>query len=236
MPWREVVPKRKIDWKQLSGRVFSTTTGARFTVVKVTAKNLLVRPEGGRRNYDLSIQNELEHGIEAYSAGRFFPSPSDLLGIGVRPVCTSYVWGVLHQLLIQDGIPMKVDATRAKDFVGYWRITELSELDQSYFDESDELPFISIHASAHEQVYGDYHFGLSNGHLDGQVREFGGEAVLLFGYEGSDEMDPVNGAGWAEFKNPDQLEGEFLGVYGRFTAMRKQIPRNRRDAHIAKRP
>ena len=229
------MPKRTVDWKQLDGRIFQTTTGARFTVVKVTAKNLLVRPEGGRRNYDLSIHNELERGIEAHAAGHFFPSPSELLGIGVLAVRTSYVWGVLHQLLIQDELPMKVDATRTKDFVGYWRITELSEFDQDYFDESDEPPYISIHGSAHERVYGDYHFGLSNGHVDGQVHQFGGEAVLLFGYEGSDEMDPVNGAGWAQYQSQDRLVGEFLGVYGKFTAMRKQISRNRREAHATTR-
>ena len=226
--------KRIVDWKQLEGRAFQTTTGARFAVVKVTAKNLLVQPEGGRRKYDLSIHNELERGIEAYATGRFFPSPSELLGIGVRAVSTSYVWGVLHQLLIQDGLLMKIGVSRAKDFVGYWRITDLSELDKSYFDESDESPFISIRASAHEQVYGDYHFGLSDGHLDGLVREFGREGVFLFGYEGSDEMDPVNGAGWAQVQSQDRLVGEFIGTYGEFVAMRKQISGNRRETHTGK--
>lgn len=84
-------------------------------------------------------------------------------------------------------------------------------------------------------MYGDYHFGLSNGHVDGQVREFGGETVLLFGYEGSDEMDPVNGAGWAQYQSQERLVGEFLGVYGKFTAMRKQSSRNRHEAHAATR-
>jgi hypothetical protein len=224
---------RTIDWKQLEGRVFQTTTGARFTVVKVTTKNLLVQPEGGRRNYDLSIHDELERGIDAYAAGRFFPSPSELLGIGVRAVRTSYVWGVLHQLLIQDKLPKDFGANRTRDFVGHWRITELSELDQSYFDESDELPYFSIHVSAHERVYGKYHFGLSNGHLDGQQREFGGVAILLFGYEGSDEMDSANGAGWAQYQSQDRLVGEFIGTYGRFIAIRKQIPRKHRDVHTA---
>lgn len=216
---------RAVDWKQLEGHIFQTTTGARFTVVRVTAKNLLVRPEGGRRNYDLSIHDELERGIEAYAAGRFFPSPSELLGIGVRAVRTSYVWGVLHQLLIQDELPKKISVSHTRDFVGHWRIMELSEFDQSYFDESDRLPFILLHASAQGRVYGDYHFGLSNGHLDGQLREFGGEVVFLFGYEGSDEMDSVNGAGWSQYQSQDRLVGEFLGTYGRFTAIRKQNTR-----------
>lgn len=181
MTERKSITTRTIDWKQLEGRVFQTTTGARFTVVKVPAKNLLIRPEGGRRNYDLSIHDELERGIEAYVVGRFFPSPSELLGIGVRAVRTSYVWGVLHQLLIQDEPPKRISVFHTRDFVGQWRITNLSDLDQNYFDESDELPFILLHASVQGRVYGDYHFGLSDGHLDGQLREFGGEAVLLFG-------------------------------------------------------
>jgi len=228
-----MMQKRIVDWKQLEGRAFQTTTGARFAVVKVTAKNLLVQPEGGRRKYDLSIHNELEHGIEAYATGRFFPSASELLGIGVRSVRTSYVWGVLHQLLIQDQVTTNVKVTRIRDFVGYWRITELSELDQSYFDDSDELPFLSIRRSVPEQVSGDYHFGLSNGQLDGQLREFGGEAVLLFGYEGSDEMDPANGAGWVRLENQDRLVGEFL-EYGRFTAVRKHIATHRLGSHNTK--
>jgi hypothetical protein len=58
--------------------------------------------------------------------------------------------------------------------------------------------------------------------LDGQLREFGGEAILLFGYEGSDEMDSANGAGWAQSqKSQDRLVGEFLGTYGKFIAIRK---------------
>ena len=129
----------------------------------------------------MNLNIELERGIEAYVVGRFFPSPSELLGIGVRAVRTSYVWGVLHQLLIQDEPPKRISVFHTRDFVGQWQITNLSDLDQNYFDESDELPFILLHASVQGRVYGDYHFGLSDGHLDGQLREFGGEAVLLFG-------------------------------------------------------
>jgi hypothetical protein len=36
-----------------------------------------------------------------------------------------------------------------------------------------------------------------------------------------DEMDPVDGAGWIRQTGPDTLEGEFLGVLGRFRAQRK---------------
>ena len=57
------------------------------------------------------------------------------------------------------------------------------------------------------------------------------EEGVVFWVEGSDEMDTANGAGWAQLKNPDRLEGEFLGVYGRFTATREASSQDRRDTH-----
>ncbi len=85
------------------------------------------------------------------------------------------------------------------------------------------MPVISLHLSTHGGVYGEYHFGLSDGNLDGQVREFGREPVLLFRYEGSDEMDEVHGSGWAQLRERDRLEGEFLIGYCRFVATREHI-------------
>lgn len=213
--------RRNLDWQQLKDRTFHTATGARFTVVNVTAKNVIVRPEGGVRNYDLSIQNELERGVDAYASGRLFPSPTDWLKIGVRTVRSSYVWGMLHALLIQEASLDPSIATQAKNLVGRWRITQLSELDESYFEESDEPPSISLHSNQRGRVVGEYHFGLSGGDLNGEIREFGEEPVLLFSYEGSDEMDEVHGSGWAQLRERDRLEGEFLIDYGRFTATRE---------------
>ena len=213
--------KRDLNWQQLKDRTFHTATGARFTVVNVTAKNVIVRPDGGVRNYDLSIQNELERGAAAYEAGRLFPSPTDWLKIGVRSERSSYVWGILHALLVQAATSSLPITTSVRNLAGRWRITQLSELDEDYFEDSDEPPFISIHENKWGGVHGEYHFGLSNGDLHGEIREFGGETVLLFGYEGSDEMDEVHGAGWAQLRERDRLEGEFLIDYGRFVATRE---------------
>jgi hypothetical protein len=113
------------------------------------------------------------------------------------------------------------ELTRARNLVGRWRIIQLSELGEDYFEESNESPFISFHSNKYGGMRGEYHFGLSDGNLDGEIREFGGEAVLLFGYEGSDEMEEVHGAGWAQLRERDRLEGEFLYEYGRFTATRE---------------
>jgi hypothetical protein len=221
---------RRVDWQQLKDRTFHTSTGARFAVVNVTTKSVIIRPEGGVRNYDLSIQNELERGLAAYQAGRFFPSPTEWLRVGVRAVRSSYVWGILYALLIQEARPNPPFATLAKNLVGRWRITQLSELDDDYFEDSDEPPFISIHSNQQGGIYGEYHFGLSDGEFSGEIREFGGDTVLLFGYDGSDEMDEVHGAGWAQLKERDRLEGEFLSGYGRFVATREDGTPHRRHS------
>jgi hypothetical protein len=112
--------------------------------------------------------------------------------------------------------------TRARNLVGRWRIIRPSELGEGYIEDNDEPPFISIHSNKYGTLRGDYHFGLSDGNFDGEIREFGGEPVLLFGFEGSDEMEEVHGAGWAQLTERDRLEGEFLDLYGRFVATRER--------------
>jgi hypothetical protein len=216
-----LLARKSHDWQQLQGRTFQTTTGARFTVVRVTAKNVTIRPEQGTRNYAISIQNELERVLDDYATGRFLPSPAELLRNGVRAVPSSYAWGILHALLTERPEVRSI-AARAQDFAGPWRIIELSELDEDYFGESDEPPFVRIQRAKHGQLLGEYHFGLSDGKLDGEVRAFGEESVFLFGFEGTDEMDQVNGAGWAQLHDRDELVGEFIGTYGRFTAKRER--------------
>ena len=67
------------------------------------------------------------------------------------------------------------------------------------------------------------------------MREIGGERVLLFSYEGSDEMDQVNGAGWAQLEDREHLIGEFLGDYGRFTAERERVRAGHPSSHPTRR-
>ncbi len=74
-----LLTRRPMDWQQLQGRTFPTTTGARFTVVRVTGKSVTIRPERGTRAYAISTQSELERVLDDYAAGRFFPTPAELL-------------------------------------------------------------------------------------------------------------------------------------------------------------
>ncbi len=58
--------RRPIDWPQLQDRTFQTTTGARFTVVRVTANSVAIRPERSARDYTISIENELEQVLDDF--------------------------------------------------------------------------------------------------------------------------------------------------------------------------
>lgn len=113
----------------------------------------------------------------------------------------------------------------ATTMTGHWDITEMDEFDEDYFDLGEEKPYLSLTSSGTEDVRGEYAIGLSTGSLDGALRQFGDETIYIFGYAGMDEMDPVDGAGWIRLAGPDTLEGEFLGVLGRFQARRKAAKR-----------
>ena len=119
-------------------------------------------------------------------------------------------------------------AANKRYLVGRWRITSMPEM-EDYLKLGDEPPLIQIRATGYGRLYGEYSFGLSGGSLDGEIREFGGERIFLFGYEGSDEMDAASGAGWARLTDRDHLEGEFLN-YGPFTARRVRTSRTRNRA------
>jgi hypothetical protein len=105
---------------------------------------------------------------------------------------------------------------------GHWDIVHMDEFDENYFDLGEEQPYLTITREGTEDVRGEYAIGLSTGSLDGALRTFGDETLFIFGYAGMDEMDPVDGAGWIRLTGPDTLEGEFLGVLGRFTARRRK--------------
>jgi hypothetical protein len=209
---------RPIDWTRLADLSLLTTTGARFTVVRVTARAVTVRPEKGSREYALSIPNELERAVAAYRKGHFFPSPADLQRAGFGSILSSYTWAVLRAVLFAETQENRGQAAfQEKDLVGMWRITSL-EIDDDYLAEGDEPPSIVFDRMNYGSLSGRYRFGPSGGELTGHLRKFGGEPVLLFDFAGWDEMDEVTGSGWAQLTAPNQLEGEFLNDYGRFVA------------------
>lgn len=211
----------KVDWGELACLQLQTATGAPFTVVRVSATHVAVRPHGGTRDYALSISQELEPAVAVYAAGNL-PSPAELRHLGVRPVFVSYAWGIL-KAVVQDRIGVRaVKRAKLKDFAGTWFITDMDDMSEDYWADEPEAPFIRLEVPRGSSgLSGEYVIGLSSGGIDGDLREFGGEPVLVFGYDGMDEMDPSSGGGWLQLLESDTLEGEFMGPLGHFRAERR---------------
>ena len=211
-----------VIWSELLGRRLQTATGAPFTVVRVSATHVAIRPQRGQRDYALSISRELEPAVAVFAAGNL-PAPADLRRLGVRPVLTSYAWGIL-KAVVQDRIGVRaVKRATIKDFAGIWVITDMEDMGTDYWDSEPEEPFIRLQVPRGSSgLWGEYQIGLSSGGIDGDLREFGGETVVVFGYDGMDEMDPSSGGGWLQLLDNGALEGEFMGALGRFSARRQR--------------
>ncbi|MCC7359023.1 MAG: hypothetical protein IT317_06080 [Anaerolineales bacterium] len=166
----------KVNWGDLVGLQLATATGALFTVVRVSATHVAVRPRGGTRDYALSISQELEPAVAVYAAGNL-PAPAELRHLGVRAVYTSYAWGLL-KAVVQDRIGVRaVKRAKLKDFPGAWFITAMDDMGEDYWADEPEAPFIRLEVPRGSSgLLGEYVIGLSSGGIDGDLREFGGAA------------------------------------------------------------
>jgi hypothetical protein len=84
-------------------------------------------------------------------------------------------------------------------FAGRWRVVSSPDFDDKYMRMEVE-PYLELHQTGTE-VEGEYHVGLMSGSIAGRIRKNG---LLVYSFEGMDEMEEVNGAGTAT------LEGDRL--------------------------
>lgn len=217
----------QINWPQIKGQTLQTISGAPFVVVRVTDKHVTVRPESGTRNYALAIASELEPTVAAFAATGQLPKPAELAHLGVRPILTSYAWGVLHAVLVQGIARSAPPAVADQDFAGVWRIIDMPDLGPGYFEPEAGEPWLRIGKPNRQLLRGDYRIGFEAGALVGRLRIFGGEQVWVLEYEG-DEIDSDRGCGWARLLSPTVLEGELIDWVGRFVAERQALPERRR--------
>lgn len=105
-----------------------------------------------------------------------------------------------------------------RKFAGEWRIVELPDMGDDYLEETDGKPYLRLTASYEDKVQGEYLCGLSSGMINGAVRDFGDEPLVIFGFEAMDEMDSVKGGGWMRLRDDGWLEGEFVNNLGQFVA------------------
>ena len=76
-------------------------------------------------------------------------------------------------------------------FAGTWRAASSPDFDREYL-EIEGRPFVMI-GKGRRQALGEFHIGLLSGEIDAW---FEGE-VLRFTFDGTDEGDPICGAGTA---------------------------------------
>ncbi|OGP02019.1 MAG: hypothetical protein A2Z91_06415 [Deltaproteobacteria bacterium GWA2_38_16] len=106
------------------------------------------------------------------------------------------------------------------DFVGKWRITEMSTWDKDYFDE--EVPaYIKIE----KNLMGNFHLGYVQGEMDGRIIKRQDGEYFEFTFDGNDYGggDDVSGSGWMKLKGKNNAEGEIkfhLGDGSTFQARR----------------
>ena len=94
------------------------------------------------------------------------------------------------------------ERTTPSPILGRWRITEMELWDQEDLDM--EVPaFIEFRPDG----MGEFQFILVRGWIDYYLVEREGKAGVEWSWEGSDEMDPCSGRGWAVLERPGRLVG-----------------------------
>ena len=96
-------------------------------------------------------------------------------------------------------------AKKAATVAGKWLITEMELWDSDYLN-------IEVRAYIHfeSEGKGEFQFGLVTGVMDCEQTERDGKPAVEFSWEGRDEMDPVNGRGWAVLKDAKTLKGRIF--------------------------
>ena len=98
-----------------------------------------------------------------------------------------------------------VKMTSKNNFLGKWRITEMSAWDRDYFDE--EVP---AYVKIEKNLSGEFHFGYVQAEIDGRTVKRQTQEYFEFTFEGNDYGggDDVSGSGWIKLKDENHGEGE----------------------------
>ncbi len=104
-------------------------------------------------------------------------------------------------------------------FTGTWMIEEMEMWDKGFIDMD-----VPGYLRFNKDNTGDFQFGLVRGFMDFQVEGAKGKERIEFTWEGSDEMDPASGRGWASIENGELIGRIFFhfGDNSSFRAVKKQ--------------
>ena len=81
---------------------------------------------------------------------------------------------------------------KANPYSGKWRIIEMEMWDQNFIDLVTEGHFTFDNDDS-----GNFQFGAVEGQIDYRIEDIREAERLEFSWEGSDDMNPVSGRGWA---------------------------------------
>jgi hypothetical protein len=101
-----------------------------------------------------------------------------------------------------------------KPFVGKWVILEMMTWDQE---------FVNMEGPGHftfgKDGTGHFRFGLVRGEMDCRMENVSGRWRIEFSWEGSNELDPATGRGWA-WLDHEELQGRIFFHLGDDSAFR----------------
>ena len=103
--------------------------------------------------------------------------------------------------------------------LGHWRITHMEQWDQDFVDAE-----VEGYIRFDPDNGGEFQFGYVHGGLTWEHTKRGGKPAVEWTWEGSDEMDPADGRGWAVLQQEDgSLKGKLTlhGGSSLFEAVRK---------------
>ncbi len=89
-----------------------------------------------------------------------------------------------------------------KDLIGRWRLTWMSNWDNEFMD-AESPAFIEFKPDGR----GEFHFGYVHCGIDWRPEQRQSRPGCAFTFDGSDEMDPTRGRGWAVVQDDGTLKG-----------------------------
>jgi len=91
-----------------------------------------------------------------------------------------------------------------KKIIGKWKITEMEQWDLDFIDAQDPG-----HFEFYDDNQGLFMFGYVEGDLHFKESALSKNPRIEYTWSGTDEMDEVDGHGWFELIDPNELYGMF---------------------------
>lgn len=91
-----------------------------------------------------------------------------------------------------------------REILGKWKITEMEQWDLDFIDEQGSGYF---EFDGNNQ--GSFMFGYVEGDIDYRKSKLSKKTRIEYSWSGVDEMDAVNGRGWFELVDENELYGIF---------------------------